>query len=136
MPITTKVPVNDLRSSGGIRDAGHAALYIVYGSPHDAGVKGNVRMATTYEAGGNATVTFIAEDPSEQTALDEWAAQIDADSVGSIKKKINAAADADKARVRAEGGERRIYKMNERPTAKKRGKDAQDQTEENHRKES
>lgn len=63
-------------------------LFEVYGSPS---ISGGVRQVTDYsEVDGKlvAHSTFEAVDPAEQSDVDDWAAQIEADSEQKIRSKV------------------------------------------------
>lgn len=101
--IRTSAPVGT--SKGTIAPPSISDFTEVYGDPAI-----NMRKRTQYED-GVAYMTFEAKDPVQQAALDTWAAQIDADTEGEIRAKINTAAEADEARVARDGGERKIHRM-------------------------
>jgi hypothetical protein len=112
MPLKIKVPISDNRINGGKRAAiSLSDLYFIFGNPHDAGVKSQIRKRVEYSDSG-ALVTFISTNPYEQPALDKWAAQIGKYDEDVIRGKVNAAAVEDEARASFdEDYERRIYKM-------------------------
>jgi hypothetical protein len=111
MPVTTRVPVSDERSTGGKRrPAMLSDLYIVYGNPHELHNIGSMTANCTY-VGDDAELTFLAQDAADQSLVDTWAAEIDADEPNIIRGKIDAEAELDEARVKRDGGERQIFKM-------------------------
>ena len=101
--IRTSVPAGD--SNGVLAPPSISDFFELYGNPSI-----NMRKRTDYE-GGVAYVTFEAKDPAQQSDLDVWASQIDADSEAKIRGRIGAAAVEDEARVSRDGGKRKIYAM-------------------------
>jgi hypothetical protein len=110
MPVRTKVPVggkvktrqtqrglvsesdgeNEIFAPPSLSD-----FFEVYGTP--TAISG-VRQLTEYtEEDGNVVAysTFEAVDPAEQSAVDTWAADIDADDESTIRNKIKNNPNAD-----------------------------------------
>lgn len=122
MPIRTRTPIGgkySIDSSGVIEGDGEVLapislsdLFEIYGNP---GLTGQLTHYSKWEIDDDGNLihysTFVADKPSEQTAVDIWAAQIDVDDEDVIRNKVNTAATADAARVDRDSGERKIMPM-------------------------
>ncbi len=110
MPVKTRVPVGgkvktrktnkglDVEADGEgeiVAPPSLSDFFEVYGTPS---ISGAVRQVTEYlEESGSvvAYCTFEAVDPAEQSAVDTWAADIDADDESTIRNKIKNNPNAD-----------------------------------------